>query len=205
MKSNKTDESDEMNPRSCIVTRTETDKDNLIRFVEAPDGTVVPDLKGKLPGRGVWVLGNKKTVALAVEKKLFDKGFKKQVQADENLPELTGKLIRDKALRTLGMAKKAGVIVSGFSKVNNSVRSGKAVMLFHAKDAADDGKRKLASATAYVDHMEGDKIDVFTIWTIDEMSQVLGIENAVHVVAIYGGATKNLMACVKQMEAYELG
>lgn len=205
MKSNKTDESDEMNPRSCIVTKTETVKDNLIRFVEAPDGTVVPDLKGKLPGRGVWVLGNKKTVTLAVEKKLFDKGFKKQVQADENLPELTGKLIRDKALRTLGMAKKAGVIVSGFSKVNNSVRSGKAVMLFHAKDAADDGKRKLASATAYVDHMEGDKIEVFTIWTIDEMSRVLGIENAVHVVAIYGGATKNLMACVKQMEAYELG
>lgn len=205
MKNNKTDESDEMNPRSCIVTRTETDKDNLIRFVEAPDGLVIPDLKGNLPGRGVWVLGNKKTVAMAVEKKLFAKGFKKEVQTDENLPELTGKLIRDKALRTLGMAKKAGVIVSGFSKVNNSVRSGKAVMLFHAKDAADDGKRKLASATAYVDHLGGDKIDVFTIWTIDEMSRVLGIENAVHVVAVYGGATKNLMACVKQMEAYELG
>ncbi|MBL1407051.1 MAG: RNA-binding protein [Rhizobiales bacterium] len=205
MKHNAIDGSDEMNPRSCIVTKTETDKDNLIRFVEAPDGMVIPDLKGNLPGRGVWVLSNKKTVALAVEKKLFAKGFKKQVQTDASLPELTGRLIREKALRTLGMAKKAGVIVSGFSKVNNSVRSGKAVMLFHAKDAADDGKRKLASATAYVDHMGGDKIDVFTIWTIDEMSQVLGINNAVHVVAVYGGATKNLMACVKQMQAYELG
>lgn len=205
MKSDEIDGNEEMNPRSCIVTKTQTDADNLIRFVEAPDGTVIPDLKGSLPGRGVWVLGNKKTLAIAIDKKLFAKGFKKQVQADESLTELTGKLIRDRALRTLGMAKKAGVIVSGFSKVNNSVRSGKAVMLFHAKDAADDGKRKLASATAYVDHMGGDKIDVFTIWTIDEMSQVLGIDNAVHVVAVYGGATKNLMASVRQMEAYEQG
>lgn len=205
MYNDETNRDNEMNSRSCIVTKTETDKGNLIRFVEAPDGTVIPDLKGNLPGRGVWVLGNKKTVAQAVEKKLFAKGFKKQVQADENLTELTGKLIRDKALRALGMAKKAGAIVTGFSKVNNSVRSGKAVMLFHAKDAAEDGKRKLASATAFVDHMGGDKIDVFTCWTIDEMSQVLGIDNAVHVVAVYGGATKNLMASVKQMEAYELG
>ena len=92
MKNDGIDGSEEMNPRSCIVTKTQTDTDNLIRFVEAPDGSVIPDLKGNLPGRGVWVLGNKKTLAIAIDKKLFAKGFKKQVQADESLTELTGKL-----------------------------------------------------------------------------------------------------------------
>ncbi|MFK7901669.1 MAG: RNA-binding protein [Nitratireductor sp.] len=204
MKNDAMDGHGEMNPRSCIVTKTETDRENLIRFVEGPDGVIVPDLKGNLPGRGVWVLAKKKHVAEAIEKKLFAKGLKKQVQANSDLADLTEKLLKDRALRALGMAKKAGSIISGFSKVNNSVRSGKAYMLFHAIDAAEDGKRKLASATSFVDHMGGDKISVFECWSVDEMSRVLGIENAVHVVAIYGGATKNLMTCVKQMQDFDL-
>ena len=41
--------------RTCIVTRAKLPPDELLRFVLAPDGQVVPDLKRKLPGRGVWV------------------------------------------------------------------------------------------------------------------------------------------------------
>ena len=42
--------------RRCAVTRALRPKDELIRFVFGPDGAVVPDLKEKLPGRGVWLL-----------------------------------------------------------------------------------------------------------------------------------------------------
>ncbi len=41
--------------RSCAVTRARRRKDELIRFVLGPDGTVVPDLKERLPGRGLWL------------------------------------------------------------------------------------------------------------------------------------------------------
>ena len=55
-----------MAERTCIVTRETKDTSELIRFVKGPDGSVVPDLKRKLPGRGVWVSGNKSCVAKAV-------------------------------------------------------------------------------------------------------------------------------------------
>ena len=38
--------------RTCIVTRETQPVDALIRFVVAPDGAVVPDLRRRLPGRG---------------------------------------------------------------------------------------------------------------------------------------------------------
>jgi uncharacterized protein len=39
----------------CIVTRSRGEPDDLVRFVCGPDGTVVPDIRCELPGRGVWV------------------------------------------------------------------------------------------------------------------------------------------------------
>ncbi len=39
--------------RMCAVTRQVRPIDELIRFVVAPSGEVVPDLKRKLPGRGL--------------------------------------------------------------------------------------------------------------------------------------------------------
>lgn len=198
----KADGLQEMNPRSCIVTREASDRENLIRFVASPDGVITPDLKGNLPGRGVWVTGQKKYLVEAVAKKLFSRALKKQVQADDDLPELVEKLIAKRALNSLAMAKKAGVIISGMAKVDSAVRSGKVVLLLHANDGAADGKRKLASATAFVDHMEGDKIDVFECWSIEEMSVALGIGNAVHIAAVYGGATNNLKAAILQLQEY---
>lgn len=193
----------ELNPRSCIVTKQALAKEKLIRFVASPDGMIVPDLKGKLPGRGVWVTAKKEIIAQAVEKKLFARALKTKVTADENLPDLVGELIAKRALSALAMAKKAGALVTGFAKVDSTIRSGSASMLIHATDAADDGIRKLSSATSFVEHMEGDPIDVHQCWTIDEMSIALGIGNAVHIAAIYGGATKNLRSAIVQLEEYQ--
>src|SRR3954453_10764636 len=41
--------------RRCIVTRKRLPKEQMIRFVLAPDGQLVPDLAAKLPGRGMWL------------------------------------------------------------------------------------------------------------------------------------------------------
>jgi len=43
--------------RTCLATRELRPKSELIRFVTGPDGSVVPDIAGKLPGRrskGNW-------------------------------------------------------------------------------------------------------------------------------------------------------
>ncbi len=75
--------------RTCIVTRAKAAPEGLLRFVRAPDGAVVPDLRHKLPGRGVWVTADAKVVAQAVKRKAFARGFKAEVRVSETLPEET--------------------------------------------------------------------------------------------------------------------
>ena len=42
----------------------------MIRFVIGPDG-VVPDLKRKLPGRGIWITATRAALSDAVARKVF--------------------------------------------------------------------------------------------------------------------------------------
>ena len=72
--------------RTCIVTRRKGSPDAMIRFVVGPDGGVVPDVRGRLPGRGVWVTASEPLVAAAVKRHAFDRGFKAKVQVDPALP-----------------------------------------------------------------------------------------------------------------------
>lgn len=193
---------EDMNPRSCIVSREPCDRDLLIRFVAAPDGAVIPDLKENLPGRGVWVEAKRKSVETAVSRRLFAKGFKAEVRADEELPEHVERLLKERALQALAMAKKAGLLVTGFAKVDSAVRSNSAALLIHASDAAEDGKRKLASATASVRHMGGDIVPAVSCLNSAEMSAVLGLGNVTHAAALRGGASRNLVAAITKLENY---
>ena len=63
--------------RLCALTRTVKPVDELIRFVVGPDG-VVPDLKRKLPGRGLWITGEKSALKDAVTHNVFARGFKRE-------------------------------------------------------------------------------------------------------------------------------
>ena len=60
--------------RKCIATGEVQPKYGLIRFVAGPDGQIVPDVLGKLPGRGVYVAADRAALELAVKKKLFARG-----------------------------------------------------------------------------------------------------------------------------------
>ncbi len=194
---------DDVNPRSCIVSRERHDKKDLIRFVAGPDGKIFPDLKENLPGRGVWVEAKKSSVQIAIEKRLFAKGLKTDVRAEDDLAELVEKLLHERALQALALAKKAGFLLTGFAKVDSAIRANNVVLLIHANDAADDGKRKLASAVSFVGHMGGSEIPVASCWSGDEMSAVLGLGNAMHAAALPSGASRNLIAAVKKLEYYK--
>lgn len=193
---------DELNPRSCIVSRQRHEKENLIRFVLGPDNEVFPDLKETLPGRGVWVEAKKSSVQTAVEKRLFAKAFKQDARAREDLAELIGNLLTERALQALAIAKKSGLLLTGFSKVDGAIRANTVKLLLHANDAAEDGKRKLSSATAAVVHMGGQEVPVASCWSCDEMSEALGLGNVMHAAALSGGATRNLVAAIERLNHY---
>ena len=129
--------------RMCAVSREVRPIGELIRFVVSPQGEIVPDLKRKLPGRGMWITASRKTVAEAVRRNQFSKGFKREIRAQATLPADTEALLVRSATEALAMAAKAAQVVSGFSKVEGALAQGQAQALIHASDGAADGIRKL--------------------------------------------------------------
>src|SRR3954452_3995820 len=103
--------------RMCAVSREVRPIGELIRFVVSPQGEVVPDLKRKLPGRGLWVTASRQTVAEAVRRNHFSKGFKRDVRVAPTLATDTEGLLVRGVTEALAMAAKAGQVISGFSKV----------------------------------------------------------------------------------------
>src|SRR5215469_18286722 len=71
--------------RMCAVSREQRPIDELIRFVVGPSGEVTPDIKRKLPGRGLWVSASRQVVAEAVRRYQFSKGFKRDVRVAATL------------------------------------------------------------------------------------------------------------------------
>lgn len=129
----------DVNGRMCIVTRQSGSPDELIRFVAGPDGNVVPDLKRQLPGRGCWVTPERALIEKAIAKKLFARALKRDVKAGPELLALLDRLMAQQLAGMMNMARKAGQFISGATKVDAAVRSGNAIAVFHATDAAADG------------------------------------------------------------------
>src|SRR5262245_54939537 len=102
--------------RMCAVTREVRPVDDLIRFVLDGTGRVVPDVKRKLPGRGLWVSASRQAVATAVKRQIFAKGFRRPVKGWETLVAETDALLATSAIEALAIAAKGGQVVSGFAK-----------------------------------------------------------------------------------------
>src|SRR6476660_1579480 len=110
--------------RMCIVTREVRNEAELIRVVRGPEGTVVPDIDRKLPGRGVWVSLSRERVAEAVRRKAFCRGLG-EAKVDPHLPDRVASLLRKAARGYLSLAKKAGVLVAGTAKVEELLALGR--------------------------------------------------------------------------------
>src|ERR1700749_5166963 len=126
--------------RMCAVSREQRPIDELIRFVVSPAGEGVPDVKRKLPGRGLWVSSCRETVAEAVRRHQFSKGFKRDVRVAPTLAIDTENLLAQSAVEALAMAAKAGQVLSGFARVEGPLTGrggGTAIQaLIHAADGA---------------------------------------------------------------------
>ncbi|HEY0330242.1 MAG TPA: RNA-binding protein [Rhodopseudomonas sp.] len=178
--------------RMCVVSRDVRPVDELIRFVVAPTGELVPDLKRKLPGRGLWVTASHQAVAEAARRNLFAKGFKRELRGTATLAADTDALMLRGVIEALAMAAKAGQVVSGFSKVEAALTQREAVALLHALDGAADGIRKLDAVARQNDRIttESQEFPVVTFLTSAELDLALGRSNVIHA-ALLGGAAGN--------------
>jgi hypothetical protein len=186
--------------RTCVVTRRTRHPDELIRFVQGPDNDVVPDLKRKLPGRGVWVSLSKALVAQAIKKQAFSRALKEKLVASPDLPDLIEKLLRRDALQALSMANKVGLVTTGNAKVESAIQSGSVCALIHASDGAADGKRKLGQVLRR--KFGEDSRPEIAAFTIDELDSALGRGNVVHAALAPGSAAKVFLASARRLAVY---
>jgi len=192
--------------RMCAVSREVRPIDELIRFVVAPSGDVIPDLKRKLPGRGLWVQASRRTVAEAVRRHQFSRGFKRDVRVATTLPADTEALLERSCADALAMAAKAGQVISGFAKVEGLLEQGRAGALIHASDGAADGIRKLDAIVRQRAENIGDSpgLPIVTALTSAQLDLALGRSNVIHAALLAGPASKTFLSRCQILVRYRM-
>lgn len=187
--------------RTCIVTRKKAPPEDMIRFVAGPGARVVPDIRRKLPGRGVWVLGCADLVAKAVRGQLFSRGLNMPVTASPDLPvEIERELTRD-CLQALSFANKAGLVVTGFTKVAEAIESGPVAGLVHAAGCSADGVRKLEQVF-YRRVGDGCARPSVNLFGSRELDLALGRTNVIHAALAEGAASEGFLARCRRLRLF---
>ncbi len=188
--------------RTCIVSRTVRPAADLIRFVVGPDRQVVPDLRHKLPGRGVWVTARADMVEEAVKRRLFNRAFKTDVKVSETLARDIEQAMRNDARQALSLANKAGMVISGFAKVESAISEKPLAALIHAAEAAEDGRRKLAGQLR---KRLGEAIYSFPViqdLSNDELDLALGRSHVIHAALVAGAGSDGFLNRWRRYRSY---
>lgn len=189
---------DDVAERTCIVCREPKDEADLIRFVSSPDHRVVPDLRRKLPGRGVWVSLSRDAVTEACRRKLFAHGLRAACTAELDLPQQVEKLLQRDALALLSLANKAGLVVLGFAKVAEAISANRVRILLAACDGALDGRSKLARHLN-ASPQRGELAECFNS---GQLGLALGRVNVIHAAVAASPLAEKLVAAVRRLETY---
>ena len=183
--------------RQCIVHGHIKPCREMIRFVCAPNGTLTPDIKSRLPGRGVWVSASYKDISYALDhKKSLRRAFKKDIKIDENLADRIGTLLKQYALGYLSFAQSAGVVRNGFGKVHNAIKMKRAKVIVNACDGSAQQRNKL---NAYAAHL---KCKIIESFPMHEISMALGHKNVIHVAMEKARITEKFIEATQKYNNY---
>jgi hypothetical protein len=188
--------------RTCIVTGTKDVPDAMLRFALSPDGSVVPDIRRKLPGRGVWTRLSFEAVSRAVAKQAFSRAFRAKAPAPASLAETVDALIERDALQALSIANKAGLVVAGAFKVDAAIEAGGVVALIQASDGAADGAAKRARGLRAKLGPEGDDVVRVDIFSSRQLDLALGRANVIHAALKQGAASSAFLARADRLRRY---
>ena len=184
--------------RRDIVSGEVMDEARLIRFVAGPEGTVVPDLARKLPGRGLWVAADRASVEAAARKNIFARAAKAKISAPAGLADQVEILLKRRLLAALGLARKAGETTSGFEKVSQAISAQKTAWLIEASDGAHDGRRKLWALARRQPRVPG----LIGVFTAAELGLALGLENVIHTAFLAGRAADRWAQDVHRLSGF---
>lgn len=171
--------------RRCIVTGESAPKGALLRFVCSPEAVLTPDVLGRLPGRGIYLLADRAAFDKAVKKGLFARAAGAAVNVPEGLPDLIEAQLVRRLVDLLSLARKAGDAVCGFEKVKDWLAKGKARVLLQAFDGSERGKTKL--------HPPEGRDAFIGCLSAQELGLSFGREHAIHAALSAGGITERVV------------
>lgn len=181
--------------RKCIATGEVQPKYGLIRFVVGPDAEVVPDILGKLPGRGIYVAADRAALELAVKKKLFSRAAKTQVNVPDGLVDEVEKQIARRVVDLISLQRKGGRAVAGYEKVKSWLQNEEAEVLIQASDGSGRGKSKLS--TPHYGQYIG--------WlTADELGLAFGRQTVIHGALASGGLTQRVVEEAQRLKGVRI-
>jgi len=172
--------------RRCIVTGAVRGKDELLRFVIGPDGDVVADAEGRLPGRGFWLSADRNVLEKACVRNLFAKAARRDVRIAAGFADQIERLMVRRCLDLIGLARRAGQAVAGYEKARDWLKSGRAGLVLAAADGGESGRAKVHGLAA--------GIPLLDVLSADELGQAFGRERAVHV-AVAPGTLADRLRC----------
>jgi uncharacterized protein len=189
--------------RLCALTGQVMPVGDLLRFVVAPDGSVIPDLKRRLPGRGLWITASRQALTDAVKRRIFARGFRREVRALPDLIDLTERLSERAALDALAMAHKAGLVAAGFAKTEVALMRDRVAALINASEAAADGSRKLLAALHR--RQDGEEVPVVDGLSSAQLDLAFGRSNVIHAALLAGPESETFLARVSRFERFRSG
>ena len=170
--------------RKCIATGEVQPKHGLIRFVVGPDTQIVPDIAGKLPGRGIYVAADRAALDKAVAKKLFARGAKQPVQVPGDLVDEVERQLARRVIDLIALSRKSGRAVAGYEKVKGWLQMEEAEVLIQAVDGSGRGKSKLSTP----------HFGTYIGWlTADELGLAFGRQTVIHGALASGGLTQRVV------------
>lgn len=194
--------------RRCALTRELKPTAALIRFVVGPEGGLVPDTDARAGGRGVWISLGATHVAEAMRRRVFARSLKGPVAVPDDLVALTRLRLEQRLVAALQMARKAGQLLTGATKVKAALETGEAIALLTATDAAADGRGKLVGslrgadfAAAEAGLSQGPRPH-FDLLDSGQLGLALGIESVIHAAPTQGAAGEAVVKRAERLARY---
>lgn len=181
--------------RKCIATGEAQPASGLIRFVVGPDARIVPDILGRLPGRGIWVSADGAALDKAATKGLFARAARQPVQVPDDLrTEVENQLAR-RVVDLISLARKSGDAIAGYERVKDWLMKDEAEILVQASDGSGRGKTKLSTP----------QFGSYIGWlTADELGLAFGRETVIHAALRAGGLAQRVVDEARRLKGVRI-
>ncbi len=155
--------------RTCIGCKGVFAKGEVVRIVAGPQGPVI-DYRERLPGRAAYVCPRLECIEAALAKGQLSRALRSAVPplAKEGFLAALQSAVREKLSSLLAMSVKAGMLVSGYSAVDDALRKGGVSLLIFAEDVADGTREKLE------DRAGQGSVRKITLYSKSELGKLVG-------------------------------